>query len=379
MSSGKLIDTLQVGGRTFQIETYLDDMSGEIVSVIAEDGRKVDLIRVPVNRERSERDVERQVRQVHRSTAAEWSHLAELYQKSIRSRHGPSALHMGIVLLDRGLYAEAIECLEQAVQWSPGNEEAHLFLGRAYIAAKMYSDAAAVLEEAVQNFPDNREILLWHGVALYRMRRLDEAKQVFEKILDAGFSTPVAHLFLAKTLLDLADLEKETTPTGASEDTAVPEIQRHVLAELQRAVEISGELDTAELRNAIREVKRRDFLVASSLLEELVLPLERQMEVFPSRFYVEFLFGGKSKDDAFVDEYIAYLTKKLEEQPNYPDLYNQLGIAYLIRCRNTFFKSLEQFRKALKINPQFSAARRNLKLAENEGKGFIILLRAILR
>ena len=69
----------------------------------------------------------------------------------------------------------------------------------------------------------------------------------------------------------------------------------------------------------------------------------------------------------------------MDENPDYADVRNNLGIAHLIQCRNLFLKALDEFRGALKINPDFKKAEKNLKLAENDGKGFLILLRAILK
>jgi hypothetical protein len=56
-----------------------------------------------------------------------------------------------------------------------------------------------------------------------------------------------------------------------------------------------------------------------------------------------------------------------------------LGIAHLIQCRNLFLRALEEFRVSLRINPGYKRAEKNLKLSENDGKGFLILLRAILK
>jgi len=98
-----------------------------------------------------------------------------------------------------------------------------------------------------------------------------------------------------------------------------------------------------------------------------------------NEFYLKFMYGGKGKDDMFIADYVHNLRDLLGDHPQYADLRNNLGIAYLIQCRNLFLKALEEFRAALKINPNFKKAEKNLKLAENDGKGFLILLRAILK
>ena len=91
------------------------------------------------------------------------------------------------------------------------------------------------------------------------------------------------------------------------------------------------------------------------------------------------MYGGKGKDDSFIADYVQTLQETIEKYPHYADLRNNLGIANLIQCRNLFLNALAEFRTALKINPNYKRAEKNLKLAENDGKGFLILLRALLK
>ena len=44
-----------------------------------------------------------------------------------------------------------------------------------------------------------------------------------------------------------------------------------------------------------------------------------------------------------------------------------------------FLQALSEFNKALEINPAFEKALKNKKLVENDGKEFLMLLRAILK
>jgi len=91
------------------------------------------------------------------------------------------------------------------------------------------------------------------------------------------------------------------------------------------------------------------------------------------------MFGGKGKDETFISEYVDKLKEMIQVSPEFADLHNNLGIAYLIQCRNLFLKALDEFRQAIKVNPDFTTAKRNLRLAENDGKGFLILLRALMK
>ena len=75
----------------------------------------------------------------------------------------------------------------------------------------------------------------------------------------------------------------------------------------------------------------------------------------------------------------TYLKVLVEKYPKFGDIRTHLGIGYLIQCRELFLNALQQFRSACEIDPNYKKAETNLKLAENEGKGFLILLRALLK
>ena len=91
------------------------------------------------------------------------------------------------------------------------------------------------------------------------------------------------------------------------------------------------------------------------------------------------MYGGKGLDNETIHRYEDRLKLALEENEYYADIWNNLGVIHLIQCRNLFLQALNDFRKALEINPDFEKAKKNQKLVENDGKEFLILLRAILK
>jgi hypothetical protein len=51
----------------------------------------------------------------------------------------------------------------------------------------------------------------------------------------------------------------------------------------------------------------------------------------------------------------------------------------MIQCRHLFLKSVAEFEKAVELNKDYTDANNNLSLIRNVKKGFLILLRAILK
>ena len=100
---------------------------------------------------------------------------------------------------------------------------------------------------------------------------------------------------------------------------------------------------------------------------------------FIDAFYLNFMYGEKGKHATVVNNFVNALEILEKRHPKYSDLKTHLGIGYLIQCRELFLNALQQFRHACEIDPNYKKAKDNLKLAENEGKGFLILLRALLK
>jgi tetratricopeptide (TPR) repeat protein len=91
---------------------------------------------------------------------------------------------LGELLLRRGAYAEAIECLKEAVSNEQDSSIARFMLGTAY--AKMYDWRRAHEEFVVAIDMDPNEPRAWHmcGEALLSLHRLDEAERYLRKALE---------------------------------------------------------------------------------------------------------------------------------------------------------------------------------------------------
>jgi tetratricopeptide (TPR) repeat protein len=96
-------------------------------------------------------------------------------------------------------------------------------------------------------------------------------------------------------------------------------------------------------------------------------------------FHLEYLFRHDLVREDFVIKHIKHLRKQLELHPNYPDLYNELGLAYTVLTQFHSDRAVEAYQKALNLNPNYRTALKNLKLIQNEMKGLKTLLKAMLK
>jgi tetratricopeptide (TPR) repeat protein len=136
-----------------------------------------------------------------------------------------------------------------------------------------------------------------------------------------------------------------------------------------------------EFNQLLDLLKENDHKVILPQLEQFQLKLvdlvsdrERIYE-----FYLRFLFGGKELSMETIELYEKFFFSPNDEQSEYPDYWNDLGTYHLIKSRGLYLKAMTEFEKALALAPEFEDARHNLKMIKSHDKGFLILLRAILK
>jgi tetratricopeptide (TPR) repeat protein len=95
--------------------------------------------------------------------------------------------------------------------------------------------------------------------------------------------------------------------------------------------------------------------------------------------YIRCVYGDNGNTESNIKKYIQEIEKLLITNPGYADLENELGMGYTLMGKIMRDKAIGHFRKALNINPAFKKAAKNVKLSENDLRGFEALLEAILK
>jgi tetratricopeptide (TPR) repeat protein len=95
--------------------------------------------------------------------------------------------------------------------------------------------------------------------------------------------------------------------------------------------------------------------------------------------YLRYIHGEKGMTEEGIKQYVDRITELLKSNPGHADLHNELGMAYTVMSKFMNNKAIEHFKEALRLNPNFLKASRNLKLSQNDLKGFEVLLEAIVR
>ncbi len=365
------------GGHRFHVQTTYSAGKQKFVSHVFERGRVIDQHELLCPGETNPQSLSPKLQQFHLEVMAEMELLFHIAERVRRTKHCPSYLRLGAFFLEKNLPEEALAVLRQAVELGPEMPEAHQGLGRAFLRQRDFVQAEEMFRRGLELAPEYPDLHHDLGLALLEQERLLEALSCFEAALRLNPRFSQTHLLLALTLLLTLQ-----GPQPLQDHPPPPSTRLKRAQDLLEALIPPGAppQHSLKIQEAHAALARKDHVEAiihlQNAREETSAAPDKILE---NEFYLKFMFGGKSRDEAYIQTYAGRLLAAAQDFPEYPDLHNHLGIAYLIQSRNLFLRALEEFRQAVKINPEYKRAERNLKLTENDSKSFVYLLRAMLK
>lgn len=375
MQQTGLNSDVNVGKRLLHVQTSFSKSASTIVSNIFENGRVVDAREIDIPRDQVNGRLENAIKALHNEMVAEIELLFYMAEKVKHVRHANSCNKLGLVFLRKGFFEEAIVFFNIAISTDSEFADAYKNLGTCYLETEDFEQAEKFLHLALEKNNDFADIVFLFGRLFFKKQDYGKALESFEKCAAMNPSYFAAHFYISLTLLQTLQNQYNLGEPHPPE-SRVKIIQKHLDHACQAHKPFVNNL-SMQARSALVAGKYHEAIEFLLLAYEQTQP-EFDL-TFDHEFYLKFMYGGKGKDNSFISGYIERLNSELDKRPEYADLHNNLGIAYLIMCRNLFLKALEEFRAALKINPKYKRAEKNLKLAENDGKGFLILLRALLK
>lgn len=363
---------ITVGGRKFHVQTGISDSNDTIVSTVFLDGLVIESKQLDVRDDSTKEEKENRVKELHQELITEMEVLYYINEKVKAVKHAPSANKLGMLFLEKNLFDEAVEQFDLAMELNPKLSEVYANLGKTQLMNDRYDAAIEILTKGADQAPDYADIQNYLGIAYLYKEEYADAIAHLEKAIDLNENYIGAQYQLGIACLAQSMDEQKSESSE--------ELQTRGVEYLNKAAEKMLNRQIANFDKVMEKVKDGEY---EGAINEFLLSKPRdiltQITGIENEFYLKFMYGGKGKDDVFIAEYVDKLKEAIDKHPEYADVRNNLGVANLIQCRNLFLKSLDEFRAALKINPDFKKAEKNLKLAENDGKGFLILLRAILK
>ncbi len=311
-------------------------------------------------------------RQFHEHKKAEIQTLLKLAEKLKDSDNAETKNLLGQAFLKKGMYDEAISEFEEAIILDPHVSGLYNSLGSAYMAVGRHDEAVAVLEQASSLKPERADYHNNLGVAYLKKERCKKAVERFQRSVDINpyYADACFNLALALVL------------NGATKEDFALSVNcyQRVMENLEKAAKINPHYKNEHISRGEDFLKRNDYEKAYAAFTQGQRSVSKQADLgFVIDFYLQVIYNSKKLNSAAIWRHIRQLQDVIEKHPNYADLYNHLGVAYVIMSKFVNNKAVQQFEKAQQINPAFDRAKRNQKLAEYDHKGIQLLFDAILK
>lgn len=373
---------LNVNTREFHIHTGSVPERQLILSEVFESGRFIAVKELTYqardleNQSAQVRYINSKAEELHKETVEEINTLFYIQSKIRPLKLYLAHYKLGSIFFYRSIISEAIKNFQQTIGLKKDFMPAYMNLGKCYIRIGEYKKAVDILKEAYRansEFPDLANSL---GVALTFMQEYQKATSILQQALkrnpeytEANFNLGVA--LFRSTVADSDIHERAVIPSR---------VLRYIKS--LRGLERYDDEEWQQAFNATLES------ISEGNLPEILAGLERlqiklvthiKLDTLIESFYLRFMYGGRELDYKELEAYEARILKMTAERKNFADYWNEMGTIHIIQCRHLFLQAFREFERAVELNSSYKEASKNLKLIGNIRKGFLILLRAILK
>lgn len=371
MENYRLSTRINSADREYLVQTANDAQGSKICTTIFADGVPLDSIEDPLSPNIPDHELRELVKSTHRERQDEIQHLFNRFTEVKTSEDIDQLDSFGLALAYRQMFAEAEVLLRRAVGLAPENNEVQSHLGQVLMSQERYQDAAEVFAKCVElkpKFADYRnslgEALMALGSCKRAVIEFDEAVALNLYYGDAYYNKALAFVLNAITREDFQ---------------LFSEYNQKTMDLLERAAVIAPEYQTQEFEAGKKLLENGQLKPAYDKLVAVRENKKRKRNGNLARTYIKFLVASDRVDEKSLTQRIRTLKDEISRNPHYPDLHYELAVAYMLLGRYIHNKAITEYQEALRLNPSFERARKNLKLAENELKGFDSLVKAVTK
>ncbi len=366
-----LDSAVKFNDEVYHVETFAESKSFKVISQVYKSGKILEVKDQPYDVQITEKSLLNLIQSIHNRQIDELSHLLHLAENVKRELHAEVFNKIGTLFLKKGFYEEAKKSFISAIDSNINLTDAYRNLGKVYIDIGDVDRAIAQFARALYLAPNNADYYLDLGLAYIEKDMFDEAFIEIQKALNINKDFAEAYFNLGLLILK-EKIVKKDTPGEQDINAAKFNFKNASILDARFQEQSYYEASNLLWENNFSEALEK-FLKFNESLTKI------DVHEFISDFELFSKFSDLKGSPLTIDEYLDKMHAKIEKYPVYADLRNALGKAYLIKMRALFNAAIKQFKKALEINPDYQHARRNLELIENEARGFVLFLRAILK
>jgi tetratricopeptide (TPR) repeat protein len=375
--STPLSGNVRFGKRKLHIQTTLNAKLPAAIVQVMDGNEQIDQREYHIAKGDNDDLLELEVKQCHDMVIADLDLLNATMHNVTTTRNADANVKLGNLLLAKGLVDEAIEISRSALKLQADIPGGYYLLGQALCKKGELEESLQNLEKAIQQTPDYPDVLLWMGRVHREMKQYNMAVNMVRTALEINPDYVQAHFNLGLYLIESAHFD----PKNVEMSTPIERI-KEAKPSLLRAASLSSHFSRKKIGLVLDLLDDLDqWGEAVQQLQQIAdsRVMESRGLIVDSEFYLRYMFTDPQREHRSLDNYIKLLERTAGQHPDYPDVRSSLGSAYLVRCWQYFGKAVEEYREAVNLNPDFQKAKKNLRLVENDGRGFLMLLRAIFK
>jgi len=375
-------DKIRIGDREFQIHTGCDTNKNKALAEVFEKGNFIfDVVRPYRVRERSnepvdEKYLKKKVSDLHQQILDEIFLLFQISQKIKPLNQYLPHFRLGKVFLGKNFYKEAVENLERAIELKSDQVQPYKLLGIAYLKLSDHNNALRVFEMALEKNATDPELLNALSVLYTQTGNFNTAKDILQKAM-AEHKTYLELNLNFGIVLFLSTIAENPH----EEHIIVPPRVIRALKDIRILDRYSDDTWQSDFNNLLEIIENGKKSEISDALFDIQLKMITEGNLYSNvdLFFLKFMYGGKEMSRREIDIFEGKTLAEESQHGNLADYWNDMAILHLVQCRDNFLKAIDDFEHSTKLNSKFEDAQNTLEMIKRGKKGFLILLRAILK
>ena len=294
---------------------------------------------------------------------------AETLYRGILQEHPdhPGALHMlGILAMELGQPALAVQLLRKVVSLVPRRAEAHNDLGSALGSTGQLDQAIEVCREALRLNPALAEAHNNLGVFLREAGELEGALSACSKAVRLSPAYADAHDNLGNVLVDLGRYQEAADAYRQAIRLSPSKAEAHVhlgfalvgMKQYEQAITACRQAIALDPANASAYLCLGNIFQAQSRFADAIAAYRQSLDRDPEDSTTHNNLGVSLLASGEAEESLAAHRRALQLAPRSAEAHCNIGVALQALHRHS--DAIEHYREALRANPSFASAQNNL-------------------
>ncbi|MBN2009293.1 tetratricopeptide repeat protein [candidate division KSB1 bacterium] len=370
MQNFSLNSKVYYDSKEYQIRTSNNGQLNKVICSLFRDGDFINSKEISYKDVKDNAELLSLTKKFHNERKTEIELFFHLSQKLSENGSAELLNMLGLILDKYNLHYEAVKEFLKALEKQPTYSWIYNNLGKSLTAIKRYDQAMKAFQNAIRITPNYADFYNNLGKVYLDNGSCSQAAQQFDKAIELNSYYAEAYFNKGMTYIANQILREDFKLTTNYKTEAI--------ACFERACLMNPSYQNSAYTEALSLVDKQDMKAA---LDKMKIARDQGTQLtyihIKYEYFLKILFCEQDESYDTILEYVNFLKELIENYPGHADLYNDLGLAYSMLRNYINEKAIESFESALKINPKFEQAKRNLKLSNYEKVGSELFLKAI--